>query len=75
MGPTAIAPTFSALSGKPQCTPARQRAVTEDARDQVRALSGSEASIRATAQNRPSYARVDMVLGDSGPLLMEWELI
>ena len=48
---------------KPQCTTARQRAVTrlvtEDARDQVRAVSGIEASIRARQRRK----RIDRVFG------------
>lgn len=48
---------------KPQCTTARQRAVTrlvtEDARDQVRALSGTEASIRARQRRK----RIERVFG------------
>jgi len=48
---------------KPQCTIAKQRAVTrlltEDARDQVRALSGTEASIRARQRRK----RIERVFG------------
>ena len=53
----------AACALKPQCTTARQRAVTrlvtEDARDQVRALSGTEASIRARQRRK----RIERVFG------------
>lgn len=53
----------AACALKPQCTTARQRAVTrlvtEDARDQVRALSVTEASIRARQRRK----RIERVFG------------
>lgn len=53
----------AACALKPQCTTAKQRAVTrlitEDARDQVRALSGTEASIRARQRRK----RIERVFG------------
>lgn len=53
----------AACALKPQCTTARQRAVTrlvtEDARDQVRAFSGIEASIRARKRRK----RIERVFG------------
>ncbi len=53
----------AACALKPQCTTARQRAVTrlvtEDARYQVRALSGTEASIRARQRRK----RIERVFG------------
>ena len=53
----------AACALKPKCTTARQRAVTclvtEDARDQVCALSGTEASIRARQRRK----RIERVFG------------
>ena len=53
----------AACALKPQCTTAPQRAVTrlvtEDARDAVRALSGTEASIRARQRRK----RIERVFG------------
>ena len=53
----------AACALKPQCTMAKQRAVTrlvtEDARDQVRALTGTEASIRARQRRK----RIERVFG------------
>lgn len=55
--------TCAACALKPRCTKARQRAATrlvaEDARDQVRALSGTEASIRARQRRK----RIERVFG------------